>query len=459
MEHSIKPYIQNRQTIHLIGIGGVSMNSLGELLLSMGVPVTGSDRAHSAVTERLERLGARIAYGHFPENVEGASLVIRTAAVHDDNPEIVRARALGVPVMERAQAWGCLMADYKDVICLSGTHGKTTTTSMMTLVAMQAALDPTVMVGSNLPAIGGTLRIGGHGCFVAESCEYCNSFLSFAPTIAVVLNVEADHLDFFKDLEDIIHSFRAFCRLTPEDGLVVANADDVNAMRAVEGVDRRLLTFGESSAANVRPANITVENGFYRFDAVVDGTLYAHIALSVPGRHNMMNALACCAAAWHLHVPAQAVEAGLAAFKGSSRRFELTGKMPCGAVVVDDYAHHPSEMRATLNTARQMSFSRILCAFQPHTYTRTKALFPEFVEALKLCDQAVLAPIYAAREQNTVGVYASDLAAQIPGAQSFDSLEEVAAYLQREARAGDLVLTMGAGDINKVGQLLVAPEN
>lgn len=459
MEHSIKPYIQNRQTIHLIGIGGVSMNSLGELLLSMGVPVTGSDRAHSAVTERLERLGARIAYGHFPENVEGASLVIRTAAVHDDNPEIVRARELGVPVMERAQAWGCLMADYKDVICLSGTHGKTTTTSMMTLVAMQAALDPTVMVGSNLPAIGGTLRIGGHGCFVAESCEYCNSFLSFAPTIAVVLNVEADHLDFFKDLEDIIHSFRAFCRLTPEDGLVVANADDVNAMRAVEGVDRRLLTFGESSAANVRPVNITVENGFYRFDAVVDGTLYAHIALSVPGRHNMMNALACCAAAWHLHVPAQAVEAGLAAFKGSSRRFELTGKMPCGAVVVDDYAHHPSEMRATLNTARQMSFSRILCAFQPHTYTRTKALFPEFVEALKLCDQAVLAPIYAAREQNTVGVYASDLAAQIPGAQSFDSLEEVAAYLQREARAGDLVLTMGAGDINKVGQMLVAPEN
>ena len=271
MELSIKPFIQNKKRIHLVGIGGVSMNSLGELLLSMGVPVSGSDRAHSAVTERLERLGAVIHYGHAAENVDGAALLIRTAAVHDDNPEIVRAHELGIPVMERAQAWGCLMADYKDVICLSGTHGKTTTTSMMTLIAMQAALDPTVMVGSNLPAIGGTLRIGSHGCFVAESCEYCNSFLSFAPTIAVVLNVEADHLDFFKDLDDIIHSFHAFCLLTPKDGLVVVNADDPHAMQAVQGVDRKIMTFGEAETANVRPAHVTVERGYYAFDVMVDG--------------------------------------------------------------------------------------------------------------------------------------------------------------------------------------------
>lgn len=456
MELSIKPFIQNKKTIHLVGIGGVSMNSLGELLLSMGVPVTGSDRAHSAVTERLERLGAVVYYGHAAANVEGAALVIRTAAVHDDNPEIVRARELGVPVMERAQAWGCLMTDYRDVICVSGTHGKTTTTSMMTLVAMQAALDPTVMVGSNLPAIGGTLRIGGHECFVAESCEYCNSFLSFAPTIAVVLNVEADHLDFFKDLDDIIGSFHAFCALTPANGLIVANADDENAMRAVQGLDRKIVTFGTSAAANVRPENIAVHNGYYSFDVLVDGVRYIRVQLSVPGRHNMMNALACCAVASFLGVKGEQAADGLGQFKGSSRRFELTGHTPGGAMVVDDYAHHPSEMRATLHTARQMNFKRIFCAFQPHTYTRTKSLFPEFVEALGLCDQAVLAPIYAAREQNTVGISSDDLAREIAGAVSLHSFEEIADYLRREAGEGDLILTMGAGDIYKVGQMLVS---
>ncbi|MBR3866492.1 MAG: UDP-N-acetylmuramate--L-alanine ligase, partial [Butyricicoccus sp.] len=238
MAPSIQYCIEEKKPVHLIGIGGVSMNSLAELLMSKGVPVTGSDRTETDVTDRLEMLGARITYAHLPENVEGASLVIRTAAVHDDNPEIIRARELGIPVVERAQAWGQMMIEYNNVICLSGTHGKTTTTSMMTMIAMQAAMDPTVMVGSNLPAIGGTLRIGGHGTFVAEACEYCNSFLSFAPTIAVVLNVEADHLDFFKDIDDIVHSFHEFCELVPVGGLIVANHDDENAMRAVADANR-----------------------------------------------------------------------------------------------------------------------------------------------------------------------------------------------------------------------------
>ncbi len=452
---SIKPYIENKKKIHLVGIGGVSMNSLAELLLSMDVPVSGSDRTQSAVTERLERLGASIYYGHAAQNVEGASLLVRTAAVHDDNPEIMRARELEIPIMERAEAWGCLMTDYQDVICLSGTHGKTTSTSMMTLIAMQAALDPTVMVGSNLPAIGGTLRIGGRDCFVAESCEYCNSFLSFSPTIAVILNVEADHLDFFKDIDDIVHSFHEFCLRTPEKGLVVTNADDIHAMEAVQGIDRKILTFGVAETADVRPENITIENGYYRFDVTAEGQFYTHVELSVPGYHNMLNALACCAAAWFLHVAGEHVAAGLAQFKGSSRRFERTGKMKNGALVIDDYAHHPSEMRATLQTARQMDFDRIFCVFQPHTYTRTKALFAEFVEALQMCDQAILAPIYAAREQNTIGIYASDLAKEIPGAESFDSFDEITAYLERETRAGDLIITMGAGDICRVGQMLV----
>lgn len=456
MNQSLKAYIEKRGTVHLVGIGGVSMNSLAELLISMGVKVTGSDRAETAVTDRLTRLGARITYAHEAENVEGAELVIRTSAIHDDNPEIERARALGIPVMERAEAWGCLMQDYQNVVCLSGTHGKTTTTSMMALITMQAGLDPTVMVGSQLPAIGGTLRIGAKDCFVAESCEYCNSFLNFHPTVAVVLNVEADHLDFFKDLDDIIESFRAFCALTPENGAIVVNADDPNALRVVQGIGRKTITFGSDSHADVYPMNIAVRNGYYSFDVMTGGALYASVTLSVPGRHNMMNALACCASAIFLGVPGEQAAKGLAAFTGSSRRFQLTGRLACGATVVDDYAHHPSEMRATLAAARQMDYQRIICAFQPHTYTRTKALFDEFVEELGKCDLAVLAPIYAAREQNTIGISSHDLAAKLPKAQSFDALEEIAPYLHAQAREGDLILTMGAGNIDSVGRALLA---
>ena len=415
MALSIKPYIENKERIHLIGIGGVSMNSLGELLLSRGVPVSGSDRLRTDVTARLEALGAKITYEHKPENVEGASLIVRTAAVHDDNPEIVRAHELGIPVMERAEAWGHLMRDYDNVVCLAGTHGKTTSTSMMTLMTMEAQMDPTVMVGSNLPAIGGTLRIGGKGCFVAESCEYCNSFLRFAPTVAVILNVEEDHLDFFKDINDIIHSFHEFAELTPMNGLVVVNGDDPHAMRSVAGINRKVRTFGTSATSDVYPTDVRDENGYYRFTVMVEGKKYAKVALSVPGRHNMLN----------------------------------------GATVVDDYAHHPSEMKATLNTAKEMHFDRILCAFQPHTYTRTKALFHEFVEALGMCDQAVLAPIYAAREKNTIGIYSSDIAREVPGAVSFDSFDEIADYLRKEAGPNDLVLTMGAGNINEVGPMLI----
>ena len=452
---SIQSCIEQKKPVHLIGIGGISMNSLAELLMSQGVPVTGSDRAQSAITDRLEGLGAKITYAHLAENVEGAALVIRTAAVHDDNPEVMRAQELNIPVIERAQAWGQLMVDYETVICLAGTHGKTTTTSMMTLIAMQAALDPTVMVGSNLPAIGGTLRIGGKGTFVAESCEYCNSFLSFAPTIAVILNVEADHLDFFKDLDDVIHSFHDFCTLVPENGLLVVNADDPAALRSVEGVARPVVSFGLSEQADVRAVHIAVQNGYYAFDVVAGESCYGHIELSVPGKHNLMNALACCAVARFLGIPGEVTAAGLHAFTGSSRRFQRLGKTAAGALVVDDYAHHPSEMVATLRTAREMNFDRIICAFQPHTYTRTKALFDDFADALKLCDLAVLAPIYAAREQNTVGISSADLAAQVPGARCLDTFAEIAAFLEKEATAGDLVITMGAGDIFRVGEQLV----
>lgn len=455
---SIKPYIQRKEKIHLIGIGGVSMCSLAELLLTKGVPVTGSDKQNTEVTRRLESLGAVISYEHKAENVEGAALVIRTAAVHDDNPEVIRAHEKNIPVMERAQAWGNVMKDYQHVVCVAGTHGKTTSTSMLTLILMQAKLDPTVMVGSHLPAIDGTLRIGGMDYFIAESCEYCNSFLQFPPTVAVTLNIEADHLDFFKDIDDIIRSFHTFCASTPENGLIVVNADDKNAMRCTVGLDRTIRTFGLSETADVRAVDIREENSYYRFTVLVKEKPYAHISLSVPGKHNMLNALACCAVAEFLGVSGEDTAEGLRTFTGSSRRFQLIGKTENGATIVDDYAHHPSEMKATLAAARQMNFKRIICAFQPHTYTRTKALFSDFVQALQLCDIALLAPIYAAREKNTIGISSRDLAEQVPHAQAFDTFEEIVAYLRKEAQSGDLILTMGAGNINEVGEALLASE-
>ncbi len=458
MAISIQHFISERRPIHLIGIGGVSMSALAELLISQGVTVTGSDRQESPVTERLEKMGAHITYAHLPENVDGAGLVIRTAAVHDDNLEVIRAREVGIPVIERAEAWGSLMTDYREVVCFSGTHGKTTSTSMMTMITMRAGLDPTVMVGSHLPVINGTLRIGAQDCFVAEACEYCNSFLSFRPTIAVILNVEEDHLDFFQDIDDIVCSFRRFCALVPENGLVVANADDPYAVRSVRNA-QRVVTFGESERADVRAVDISSQKGFYHFTVLVRGKFYADVQLSVPGRHNMLNALACCAAAEFMGISGEVAADGLRGFTGSSRRFQLMGHTEKGAVIVDDYAHHPSEMRATLQAARQMGFERIFCAFQPHTYSRTKALLDSFAEVLSnCCDQAVLAPIYAAREKNTIGIHSEDLAARVPGAVTFSAFGEIASYLDAHAGEGDLILTMGAGNINEVCRLL-APGN
>ncbi len=454
-EFTLKPYL-NGGKIHLVGIGGVSMSALAELLLHLGAQITGSDRTQTPVTEKLGQLGAKITYAHLPENVEECELVIRTAAVHDDNPEIRRAHERGIPVVERAEAWGSIMREYRQAVCLSGTHGKTTSTSMMTLIAMEAGLDPTTMVGSNLPAIGGTLRIGAHDCFIAESCEYTNSFLNFFPTVAVVLNVEEDHLDFFKDLDDIVHSFHRFCELVPEDGCIVVNADSEGAVRSTQGIDRKVLTFGVEHEADVYAENIADNHGYFCFDVMFRGERYASVELSVPGRHNMLNALACCAACIHLGVDGEAAARGLNLFTGSSRRFEKLGHMACGALVVDDYAHHPTEMRATLNSAKEMDFDRIICVFQSHTYTRTAALFDDFVDALKLCDKAILADIYAAREKNTIGISAADLAAKIDGAEYYPSFDEIEARVREIAQPNDLVIFMGAGTVDEIGYRVLA---
>ena len=456
MDLKIQDYICPGKRAHLVGVGGVSMSPLAQVLHGAGVVVTGSDMHESAEVAHLRTLGIPVTIGHLPESVAGADCVIRTAAVHDDNPEIAAARAAGIPVFERAQAWGALMRHYENALCVAGTHGKTTTTSMCAHIFLAAQRDPSIMIGGVLPALGAGHRVGHGDTIILESCEYCNSFLSFFPTVAVILNVDADHLDFFKDLEDVKRSFRRFAQLVPETGFVVADRDDANTMDALAGLDRPTVTFGLEEG-DVHAANLTWHGGFADFDAIVNGQPYAHISLSVPGVHNVRNALAACAAANCLNVPAAAVEEGLRAFHGAGRRFEKKGEFH-GAMVYDDYAHHPHELQALLTTAKGLGYRRVICAFQPHTYSRTHELFHDFVEVLKLPDITLLAEIYAARETNTLGISSNDLALEIPGSIYCPTLDDVTRQLRRLAQPGDLILTVGAGDIYLAGEALLRGE-
>ena len=450
---NIHDYLTPGRKAHLIGIGGVSMSPLAEVLHKTGVEITGSDMSDSATVEHLRSLGIPVAIGHRAENVRGADLIIRTAAVHDNNPEIVEAHALNIPVFERAQAWGSIMRGYKNALCISGTHGKTTTTSMCTHIIMAAQMDPTVMIGGTLPLLGSGYRVGHGDTIILESCEYCNSFLSFFPTVAVILNIEADHLDFFKDLEDVEHSFRAFADRVPESGLIVANADDANTMHTLEGETRPVLTFGLETG-DVHAANLTWNRGLPVFDIIYRGQVFTRVGLHVPGEHNVKNALAAAAAAIALAVSPEAVSEGLGAFRGAGRRFEHKGTYR-GAEVFDDYAHHPGELQALLAASRTLGYERILCAFQPHTYTRTKALFDDFVKVLRQPDVTLLAEIYAARETNEIGISSRDLADRIPGSIYCPTLADVTARLRELARPGDLILTVGAGNIYTAGEALL----
>ena len=450
---NIHDYLTPGHKAHLIGIGGVSMSPLAEVLHKMGVEITGSDMNDSATVEHLRALGIPVAIGHRAENVAGADLIIRTAAVHDDNPEVAQAHASGIPVFVRAQAWGSIMRGYKNALCISGTHGKTTTTSMCTHIIMAAQMDPTVMIGGTLPLLGAGYRVGHGDTIILESCEYCNSFLSFFPTVAVILNIEADHLDFFKDLDDVEHSFRAFADRVPENGLIVANADDANTMHTLEGETRPILTFGLEEG-DVHAANLTWNKGLPTFDIIYRGEVFTRVGLRVPGEHNVKNALAAAAAAIALAVSPKAVSEGLNAFRGAGRRFEHKGTYH-GAEVYDDYAHHPGELQALLAAARTLGYERIICAFQPHTYTRTKALFDDFVKVLRQPDITLLAEIYGARETNELGISSQDLADQIPGSIYCSTLADVTAKLKELAQPGDLILTVGAGNIYTAGEALL----
>ncbi len=452
--HPIRDYLVSGKRVHLVGIGGVSMCPLAEVLRGMGLQVQGSDMTESDTVKHLRSLGISVAIGHNAENLGACDFVVRTAAVHDSNPEIAGAVARGIPVYERAQAWGAIMQHYPNALCVSGTHGKTTTTSMCTHIFMAAQADPTVMIGGTLPLLHSGYRVGHGDTIILESCEYCNSFLCFYPTVAVILNVEEDHLDFFKDLNDIEHSFHRFAELVPKAGHIIVNADNQGAMDSVRELPHPVFTFGLDHPADCTAANVQDVDGAPSFDVIIRGELYAHITLHVYGRHNILNALAAASSAYVLGIPGKAVEEGLAAFTGAGRRFERKGTCN-GADVYDDYAHHPDELHALLTTARTLGYQRIIVAFQPHTYTRTAKLFDRFVEELKLPDVAILAEIYAAREQNTLGISSADLCRNIPGSIYCSTLEKTAEELKKLARPGDLILTVGAGDIYRAGEKIL----
>ncbi|MCM1148928.1 MAG: UDP-N-acetylmuramate--L-alanine ligase [Butyricicoccus sp.] len=450
-----RKYLTPDKRCHLIGIGGVSMSPLAEVLSGMGMHVSGSDMKDGENVEHLREKGIDVVIGHKAESISAdLDFVVRTAAVHNDNPEIIAARKMGVPVFERTQAWGAIMKDYRNALCISGTHGKTTTTSMSTHILMAAQRDPTVMIGGTLPLLHAGHRVGAGDTIVMESCEYCNSFLNFYPTVAAVLNIEADHLDFFKDIDDIKRSFREFVSHVPDDGYVVVNAEDQNSMEIAQGLKCKVMTFGLTDKADVWAKNIVRLGAQSDFDVMLGGKKFTHVSLHVPGLHNVRNALAATCSCVCLGVGPLAVKYGLAAFTGAGRRFEFKGKFN-GADVYDDYAHHPGELKALLDAVEPLGYRRVIVVFQPHTYSRTNALFDDFVEQLRRPDMTILAEIYAAREQNTIGISARDISKEIPNSMYFDSFSEIEKSLRWTAAPGDIILTVGAGDIYKVGESLV----
>ena len=436
------------------------MSGLAEILLGKGFRISGSDNNASALTERLEKAGAVIRIGQSADNISpDTDLVVYTAAIHPDNPEFVAAKKQGIPMLSRAQLLGQIMQNYDLPINIAGTHGKTTTTSMCTHVLMRAGLDPTVTLGGILPSIGGNIRVGGTKYFVAEACEYTNSFLSFFPKIELILTVDADHLDFFKDLDDIASSFHRFAALLPEDGTLIINRDTAKYDVVTDHLACGIITYSLNGDADYMAEDIHFdENGCASFVCLERGKPLGNIRLCIPGMHNVSNSLAVIALSRKLGLSPEIIAQGIADFHGADRRFEHKGTA-FGATIIDDYAHHPTEIRAIITAALQTPHKKLWVVFQPHTYTRTKALLPDFADALSLADHIVLSDIYAAREVNTVGISSEDLRAEIEKrgtrADYFSSFEEILEFLKTQLKEGDLLITMGAGNIVDVGEDLL----
>ncbi|MBO4845719.1 MAG: UDP-N-acetylmuramate--L-alanine ligase [Lachnospiraceae bacterium] len=445
--------------VYFCGIGGISMSGLAEILLSRGFKVSGSDMKESELTRILEEKGAKVFIGQRSENITSdIDLLVYTAAISKDNPEWIAMTDMGIPNISRAQLLGQIMKNFDLPIAISGTHGKTTTTSMITEILIGADTDPTVSVGGMLKSIGGNLRIGHSPYFVTEACEYTNSFLSFFPKIALILNIEEDHLDFFKDIDDIRNSFTRFASLLPKDGTLIINAE-IDKLDTITGsINCPFITYGMNDSADYYATDIT-------YDELAHPTYTLHspsgedkVSLSVPGIHNVYNSMAAIAFSDAAGIDRKTALNALKGFCGTDRRFEKKGEIG-GVTIIDDYAHHPTEIKATLKAAQNYPHKTLWCVFQPHTYTRTKAFLNDFAEALSLADKIVLADIYAAREKNTIGISSLDLKAEIEKlgkeCHYFPTFDEIENFLLENCSQSDLLITMGAGDIVKVGESLL----
>ena len=448
--------------IHFIGIGGISMSGLAEILISEGFKVSGSDIKETDLVRHLRSLGAEVSIGQVAENIRQPDVVVYTAAIHPDNEELMEARRRQIPLLTRAELLGELMRNYGEAINIAGTHGKTTTTSMITEILMRAGKDPTVTVGGILDSIGGNIRVGASDCFVAEACEYTNSFLSFFPTIEVVLNVEADHLDFFKDIDDIRHSFKSFIKRLPSSGqgFLVINSDIKDLDYFISDIGCDYVTYGSSESSDYSARDISFDElARPSYTLIKSGEELGRVRLSVTGMHNVYNSLAAIAVADRLGISLYDSKRALADFKGTERRFQYKGEVE-GFTIIDDYAHHPQEIEATIRAARLYPHKKLWIAFQPHTYTRTKALLSDFAKVLSLADEVILTDIYAAREQNTVGISSLDLAEGIKAEGGsvvyIKSFEDIEKFILNNLQTGDLLITMGAGNIVDVADHLLS---
>lgn len=456
--------LSDYKNIHCIGIGGVGLSAIASILLARGDRVTGSDMNENEIINRLRDGGAEIFLSHRRENVEHADLVIYSSAIADENPEIVRAKELGIPMYTRAEILGVLMKEFENSIAISGTHGKTTTTSMVSLILERAGLDPTILVGGNLKEIGGNVKVGKGEYFVTEACEYRDSFLELRPRIEVILNIDSDHMDYFKDIKHIVRSFKSFTKKLPENGMIIAYDANPFVNQVLEDIPSAITYgYGKGSTYSIRNVKFS-KLGMPSFQIFKDGQSLGTMEISMPGEHNILNATAAFACCHQLGVPPEDIIANIKGFKGTQRRFDVKGLTSNEVKIVDDYAHHPTEIKATLDAAVQLPHGKIWTIFQPHTYTRTLALFDEFAYAFEKTDVLILTDIYAAREKNIYKISSDKLAETIkkthPGkdVRYIKDFDEIAEVIKTEAEPGDLVITMGAGDVFKIGNMILEAE-
>lgn len=447
--------------IHCLGIGGIGLSAVAEILADNGHIVTGTDINPSKVTRHLESIGIKVYPSHEPENVEGVDAVVYSAAVSDENPEVIRAKELGIPLFSRAEVLGMIMDRYEHSVAICGTHGKTTVTSMTSLILRNANYKPTILVGGNLPQINGNVEIGQNEYFVTEACEYMDSFLQLHPSIGVILNIDSDHLDYFKDMEHIVKSFSTFVEQIPEDGIIIAYGDNPFVKSILKG-HRNKMTYGYSESNDFYAENIRFnENGFPSFDICHKGRVITTLELSVPGEHNVLNAMAAFVTASFLNVDIPTIASTLKEYHGTNRRFDFTGVTENGVIVIDDYAHHPTEIKATLAAAKNVKHNKLWLVFQPHTYTRTKALFDEFVDSFNDTDAVIITDIYAAREKDVYNISSYKLVTAMKEKYPTHPIyyvkdfEDIVNYVKKFAGKDDIVMTMGAGDVYKVGEMLL----